>query len=76
MNARVTALEEHRVRSQRVNRVRAAQAALRGVAAEDASEREAAALAAAERAAGRAWINGREVGGTDPLYRHLTESYD
>jgi hypothetical protein len=25
---------------------------------------------------GRAWINGREVGGTDPRFRHLTAIYD
>jgi len=25
---------------------------------------------------GRAWINGREVGGADPRYRHLSGSYD
>ena len=25
---------------------------------------------------GRAWINGREVGGTDPRFAHLNRSYD
>jgi hypothetical protein len=25
---------------------------------------------------GRAWINGAEVGGTDPRYAHLNRSYD
>ena len=25
---------------------------------------------------GRAWINGREVGGTQPRFAHLTVSYD
>ncbi len=25
---------------------------------------------------GRAWINGREVGGTDRRYAHLEEGYD
>jgi hypothetical protein len=25
---------------------------------------------------GRAWINGREVGGTDPRFAHLDRSYD
>ena len=25
---------------------------------------------------GRAWINGREVGGTDPRFAHLTGSHD
>jgi len=28
------------------------------------------------RGGGRAWINGREVGGADPRYRHLDCSYD
>jgi hypothetical protein len=28
------------------------------------------------RPGGRAWINGREVGGADPRYIHLSESYD
>jgi hypothetical protein len=28
------------------------------------------------RPPGRAWINGREVGGTDPRYAHLSQSYD
>ena len=25
---------------------------------------------------GRAWINGTEVGGADPRYAHLNQSYD
>jgi hypothetical protein len=25
---------------------------------------------------GRSWINGREVGGVDPRYAHLSRSYD
>jgi hypothetical protein len=28
------------------------------------------------RRGGRAWINGREVGGTDSRYIHLSESHD
>ena len=28
------------------------------------------------RRGGRAWINGREVGGADPRYIHLSESHD
>ena len=28
------------------------------------------------RREGRAWINGREVGGADPRYIHLSESHD
>ena len=30
----------------------------------------------ATRGVGRAWINGREVGGADPRYIHLSESHD
>ena len=30
----------------------------------------------ATRRVGRAWINGREVGGTDPRYIHLSQSHD
>ena len=30
----------------------------------------------ATRGVGRAWVNGREVGGTDPRYIHLSESHD
>ena len=29
-----------------------------------------------ERVGGRAWINGREVGGTDPRHAALDRSYD
>ena len=28
------------------------------------------------RNSGRAWVNGREVGGADPRFAHLTGSYD
>jgi hypothetical protein len=28
------------------------------------------------RVRGRAWINGREVGGVDPRFAHLTGCYD
>ena len=28
------------------------------------------------RPGGRAWINGREVGGSDPRYAHLGNTYD
>jgi hypothetical protein len=30
----------------------------------------------ATRGVGRAWLNGREVGGTDPRYTHLEASHD
>lgn len=29
-----------------------------------------------ERTYGRAWINGREVGGVDPRFAHLAAGYD
>ena len=31
---------------------------------------------ATHRVGGRAWLNGREVGGTDPRYTHLEASHD
>ena len=31
---------------------------------------------ATQRAGGRAWLNGREVGGANPRYRHLAASHD
>lgn len=33
-------------------------------------------LEAPQRDGGRAWINGREVGGPDARFRHLGQSYD
>ena len=29
-----------------------------------------------ERPRGRIWLNGRELGGPDPRYAHLSRSYD
>jgi hypothetical protein len=31
---------------------------------------------ASQRVGGRAWLNGREVGGADPRYTHLEASHD
>jgi hypothetical protein len=31
---------------------------------------------ATRRVGGRAWLNGREVGGADPRYTHLEASHD
>jgi hypothetical protein len=31
---------------------------------------------ATDRVGGRAWLNGREVGGADPRYMHLEASHD
>jgi len=33
-------------------------------------------IRAEESRSGRAWINGREVGGADPRWAHLSRSYD
>ena len=64
----VIPLDDHRRRTRRFTRALAAEALLRA-AVEDASEPR-------EPLTGRAWINGREVGGAEPRYAHLTESYD
>jgi hypothetical protein len=64
----VITLKDHRRRSRKVGRALAAEALLRA-AIEDAERPK-------EPSPGRAWINGREVGGTEPAYAHLTESYD
>lgn len=66
MNSRSVSTLKDRRRSRRLVRVIAAQALLRA-AVEDRGER---------KPRGRAWINGREVGGTDPLYQHLLASHD
>lgn len=46
----------------------------------DAGARVLRAIAARRRLAaesrGRAWINGREVGGVDPRFAHLSRSHD
>lgn len=64
----VIPLDDHRRRTRRFTRALAAEALLRA-AVEDASKPR-------EPLTGRAWINGREVGGAEPRYAHLTESYD
>jgi len=40
------------------------------------ADRQVANTAAAHRLSGRSWINGQEVGGTDPRYGHLEHTYD
>jgi hypothetical protein len=42
----------------------------------NASTRRAKPRAPFSDKSGRAWINGREVGGTDPRFAHLNNSYD
>jgi hypothetical protein len=67
-NPAVIPLDDHRRRTRRFTQALAAEALLRA-AVEDASKPH-------EPLTGRAWINGREVGGAEPRYAHLTESYD
>jgi hypothetical protein len=64
----VIAFDSHRRRGRRFSRALAAEALLRAPV-EDASKPK-------QPLTGRAWINGREVGGTEPHHAHLTESYD
>ena len=67
-NPAVIPLDDRRRRSRRFTRALAAEALLRA-AIEDATRPE-------EPLTGRAWINGREVGGIEPRHAHLAESYD
>ena len=64
----VIALEEHRRRSRRVARAINARATLRA-AGKDAPGPD-------DPRPGRAWINGRPVGGPEPAGGHLYETYD
>jgi hypothetical protein len=61
----VTAIGNRRDRSRRVGRAVAARRRL-----EDGGERRRRARG------GRAWINGRELGGEDPRFAHLSLSFD
>jgi hypothetical protein len=63
----IIAIEERRKRTRRLDQVRAARALLREIGAEDR---------AGEPQRGRAWINGRPVGGGNPRHDHLYETYD
>jgi hypothetical protein len=67
MNGTPIAIEERRKRTRRLDQVRAAREVLREIGAEDRRPREP------QR--GRAWINGRAVGG-NPRFDHLYETYD
>jgi hypothetical protein len=64
----VTAISDYGSRSRRVGR---AVAARRRLSAGDGvpSRRD-------ERGGGRVWVNGRELGGTDPRHEHLALSFD
>jgi hypothetical protein len=62
----VTAINEHRDRGRRVSRAMAARRRL-----DRGSERRRD-----RRGGGRLWVNGRELGGADPRFAHLTQSFD
>ena len=63
----VTRISEYEDRGRRVSRAVAARRRLHDSAAK---ERHGA------RSGGRAWVNGRELGGTDPRHAHLGLSFD
>jgi hypothetical protein len=65
MNERVTSLPDRAERGRRLDR-----------AVEARRRLESSAEQAFDRRGGRAWINGREVGGTHPSLSHLESSYD
>ncbi|MEA2375268.1 MAG: hypothetical protein QOD53_1731 [Thermoleophilaceae bacterium] len=64
----VTRLAEYENRERRVSRAMAARRRMH--------ERAARALPSRDSAGGRAWVNGRELGGTDPRHAHLGVAFD
>jgi hypothetical protein len=62
----VTAISDHQERSRRVGRAMAARRRL-----DSGGDRRRRA-----RRGGRVWVNGQELGGTDPRHAHLALSYD
>jgi hypothetical protein len=62
----VTAISEHRDRGRRIGRAMAARRQL-----DRTSERRRD-----RRSGGRVWVNGRELGGTDPRLAHLAQSFE
>lgn len=70
--ATVTAIGDHTERTRRIGRALAARRRL------DAARgrRERGERRERERGGGRVWINGRELGGTDPRLAHLGWSFD
>jgi hypothetical protein len=62
----VTAMSEHRDRGRRIGRAMAARRRL-----DRTGDRRRD-----RRRAGRLWVNGRELGGTEPRYAHLAQSFD
>jgi hypothetical protein len=64
----VTAISDHQDRSRRVSRAVSARRRLDSATGERRSRRE--------RAGGRVWVNGHELGGTDPRHAHLALTFD
>ena len=63
----VITMSDYGDRSRRVGRAVAARRRL------DSARRE---RRRSERGGGRVWVNGRELGGTDPRHAHLALSFD
>jgi len=68
-NSPVTAISDHQERSRRVGRAVAARRRLETAGAGGLTRRE-------DRRGGRVWVNGHELGGTDPRHAHLAASFD
>jgi hypothetical protein len=64
----VTAMSDYEDRTRRVSRALAARRRIDRAARGERRRRE--------RGGGRVWVNGRELGGTDPRHAHLTASFD
>jgi hypothetical protein len=62
----VTAIDEHRERNRRIGRAMAARRQLHRTGDRRRTP----------RSGGRLWVNGRELGGTNPRLAHLTQSFD
>jgi hypothetical protein len=62
----VTTIDEHRDRNRRIGRAVAARQRLDG----NAERRRG------RRRGGRVWVNGSELGGHDPRFAHLAQSFD
>jgi hypothetical protein len=70
-NSPVIAISDHQERSRRVGRAVAARRRL-----ESAGERAPGLTRRDARRGGRVWVNGHELGGTDPRHAHLAASFD
>jgi hypothetical protein len=67
-NSPVIAISDHQERSRRVGRAVAARRRLDALGAGDRRS--------GPRTGGRVWVNGLELGGTDPRHAHLAHTFD